>query len=192
MQRITIFSLALLILGLASGCVPTGLVRDHQNELDCPRGLDDYCGGWSVFTRDVKLSSHIEKFDSFVIGRKNTGQNAGLALFPRAELRARWRNQGRVPLREVRVDGAHDCLVGRVRVLNHSNAAPPQVHEWHTVTLRTSEKPDPEIGVEVVVDICMNPQDGGSWPTACAPIAECKYPDDDDPRNHGGRAHAHD
>ena len=83
-----------------------------------------------------------------------------------------------------------ECLVGRVQLTGHPDDAN---HEWHGLTLRSSTVTTPEVGDEDYLEVCAEAQDNGQWPSACAPDP-CPPPDSNpqDPRMHGGRAHAED
>ncbi|MDH3645447.1 MAG: hypothetical protein OER80_01605 [Gammaproteobacteria bacterium] len=196
-RSMTVF--AVLIITLAAGCWhdTTGsgkktatAAKQHQATLECPTDLEQYCGGWDVHsTNIVPANEHITQHENFVIGKKNSGANQTLALFPRGNLLMRW-NSSRVDLKEIPSTGTPECLVGRVQIGTHSGG-----HNWHGITLRVDTKTvTPEIGVEDELIMCLTVQQGGAWPTACAPTT-CEYELLDgevDPRSHGGRAHSYD
>lgn len=181
LQLVLTVSLVLLMAGCAT--LRSG---SHQKDLECPSDLASYCGGWTVYNTAIPDSiNHIATSDQLVIGMKSNGTDP-LAIFPRPNLLGRW-GQSQIPLREIESGGTHQCMVGRVMLGNHGRTPP---HTWHAITLRIETESNGEIGEEDELKICLNVQDNGGWPTACAPL-NCEY-GAGDPRNHGGRAHAND
>jgi len=195
--------LAAILLAFVAGCAAvTPGSGSHQRDLTCPADLDVYCGSWTVYATNIDdPADHIMQGDEFVIGKKSNGRDP-LAIFPRPALHGRWdlsseepenkEPKNQVALREIKSGNQHRCMVGRVRMKtsdSHPSDTDPS-HEWHSLTLRSEIKTRPEIGEEETIRICLEPQTGGGWPDQCTPVSVCEHPDDDDPRSHGGRAHA--
>jgi hypothetical protein len=171
---------------------PVTTARGHQNNLECIANFEEFCGGWTIYQRHPDLTTHVEVFDRFVIGKISSGSDPNLWLFPRDKpvgtgmnLADRWNGTTKVKLWDKSTD-TDKCLVGVIRVKNHGGTG---TLTHHSITVRAdSIERTADIGTEDDVSLCFKEQNNSSVPDMCTPVGEC--PDNDGGLDHGGRAHA--
>lgn len=154
----------------------------------CPAHLIHYCRGWFVTESSAKLKvKHMDVADRFRIDVNSGGSDPNLWLFARNNLETRWNGKKMFKLTEIETAGSHECLAGKIRLTSHPDGETP--HEWHQATIRSILMDPSDTAGEKILEVCFAPADNGSPPSACE-VAGC--PQENDPRLHGGRAHAQD
>jgi hypothetical protein len=184
-----------LVLALAiAGCGPSTVsppdtaTDEPTMTAPCSSHLTDYCRGWTVKSASPKIKGdHINFEDEIVIGTKSSGADPHLWMFARdPEPKTHWGGQDKVKLTDIESGGSHDCLAGMLKLGGHTSSPP---HEWHQITVRLVPLPSSEIEGEKRLELCFTPAENNSPPSSCE-LKGCPTPDD--PRLHGGRAHAQD